>query len=318
MIAHGVGAGNTIPGPAGHALGYNSARIRGRAGIEAGASLARRARKRLTASGLLVPAPEEARAMAKVVAVTNQKGGVGKTTTAVNLATSLALAGARTLLVDFDPQANATSGLGLTRAPGQQAMAFLVDEAAALPEPLTTEVPALDLVPTGPSLADLEPLIWRREDRFERLKRALARIRDRYEWLLIDCPPSLGLFPLNALAAADSVLVPIQCEFYAMEGLAQILETIRKVKKRFNPDLELEGILLTMHDPEVPLSLEVEREVRAFFKSQVYETVVPRDESLAEAASHGRPVLYYRPDSRATRAYVELAREILYRSRREG
>ena len=248
--------------------------------------------------------------MARVIAIANQKGGVGKTTTAVNLSCCLALAGKRCLLVDFDPQANATSGLGIARAAAASAMRFLVDDDAPPPVPVATQVPGLDLLPTGPALAELEPLLWRREDRFERLRKALAPLLQRFDFALVDCPPSLGLFPLNALAATQAVLLPIQCEYYAMEGLAQILETIRKVKKRFNPELTVEGILLTMHSDRVPLALEVEREVRSFFKSQVYRTVIPRDEALAEAASYGKPVLFYRSSARGTRAYVELAKEV--------
>jgi chromosome partitioning protein len=249
--------------------------------------------------------------MTKIVSIANQKGGVGKTTTAVNLATMLALTGHRTLLADLDPQANATSGLGLPRVGSAEPLRFLLDDEAPPPAPVPSCVSGLDVLPTGPSMAELEPLLWRREDRFDRLRRALAPLRPLYDYVLLDCPPALGLFPMNALAVSDSILLPIQCEFFAMEGLAQILETIRKAKKRFNPALEIEGILLTMHEDEAGLATEVEAEVRSFFKNQVYATVIPRDEALAEAASHGRPVFIYRCSARGTRAYVELAKEVI-------
>ena len=257
--------------------------------------------------------------MARVVAVANQKGGVGKTTTAVNVAAALALSGKRVLLLDLDPQGNATAAVGVPRQTAAFVPAALVldlaeDAPAVQPVPVETSIAGLWLVPAGPSLADIEPLLWKRDDRAERLRRGIARVREKYDWIFIDCPPGLGVLPLVALVAADSVLLPIQCEFFAMDGLAQALETIRKAKKKHNPALEIEGVLLTMHDVHAPHAREVERQVREFSGEQVFETIVPRDESLVEAASHGKPVVLYKPCSRGTRAYVELARELLARS----
>ncbi|GIW72075.1 MAG: chromosome partitioning protein ParA [Planctomycetota bacterium] len=247
--------------------------------------------------------------MARVIAVANQKGGVGKTTTAVNLGACLARAGQRTLLCDLAPQANLSCALGRGGAV-PAALRALVDDDAPPPRPLATVVPGLELVPGSAALAELEPLLWRREDRCERLRKALAPLVPAYDVVLIDCPPSLGLLPLNALAAAGSVLLPVQCEFFAMEGLARLLEMVRAVKKRFNPQLAVAGIVLTFYDDRVALVREVAEEVRSFFGAQVLRTMVPRDIALVEAASHGLDILSYRPSARASWAYVELAREL--------
>jgi chromosome partitioning protein len=252
--------------------------------------------------------------MARVIAIANQKGGVGKTTTAVNLGACLARAGRKTLLCDMDPQANATCALGLVR-PGLVPLKGLVDDDAPAPRPISSHVVGLDVVAAAVGLAEMEPLLWRREDRFERLRKALAPVVADYDTVLIDCPPSLGLLPLNALAASNAVLLPIQCEFFAMEGLAQLLETVRTVKKRFNPTLSVAGIVLTLYDDTAQLSREVAAEVRAFFRGQVLRTVIPRDVTAVEAASHGLDVFAYRPTARVTWAYVELTKEILEHER---
>ncbi len=254
--------------------------------------------------------------MARVIAIANHKGGVGKTTTAVHLAAGLAHTGRRVLLCDVDPKANAACALGLVR-PGLPPLKGLVDDEAPAPRPLASAIERLEILAAAPGLTDMEPLIWRREDRFERLRKVLAALGDRYDIVLIDLPPSLGLIACNALAAADSAILPVQCEFFAMEGLALLLDTVRTIKKRVNPSLRLGGLLLTLYDHTLALHREVAAEIRAFFRDQVLRTVIPRDISVVEAASHGLDLLRYRPAARASWAYVELTREVLEHERND-
>jgi chromosome partitioning protein len=248
--------------------------------------------------------------MARVVAVANQKGGVGKTTTAVNLGASLAVAEQRVLLVDVDPQGNASSGVGRpSRNVERGTYQVLLGDARLSDVILATELPQLDVAPSTPDLAAAEIELGPLADRATRLAEALKEVQSRYDFVLLDCPPSLGLLTLNALVAADAVLVPMQCEYFALEGLAQLTDTIDRVRAAYNPRLELLGVLLTMFDPRNNLATEVASEVRKRFR--VYDTVIPRNVRLAEAPSHGKPAVLYDAASRGAHGYLSLAREIL-------
>jgi chromosome partitioning protein len=258
---------------------------------------------------------------AKIIAVTNQKGGVGKTTTAINVAAALALSGHLTLVVDVDPQGNATSGLGLK---GQQASGGSIYQALtsdnAVPDDfiLPTAIANLSIIPATRDLAGAEIELIPLDDRDRRLRALLAPLRPRFEFILIDSPPSLGLLTLNALVAADTVLIPLHCEYFALEGLADLVATLRRVRMALNPQLDIEGVLLTMNDERTNLGQQVSRDVREFFKDKVYRTVIPRNVRLAEAPSHGLPAMTYDPKSRGAEAYAALARELLAGNGRPG
>jgi chromosome partitioning protein len=256
--------------------------------------------------------------LARTLAIANQKGGVGKTTTAVNLAAFLALAGSRTLLVDLDPQGNASTGLGAPRRKRRGTFQLLEGpgDPSDIPVPVRSE--GLDLVTADVSLLEAEARLARTGIPVTALRRPLDVLGERYDHVILDCPPSLGPLTRLALGCASGVVVPIQCEFFALEGLSQILGVIRQVSRRANPGLTMEGILLTMYDPALGLSREVEADVHEHFGSRVYGTPVPRDVRLAEAASYGRSILRYAPYSRASRGYAELAREVLEHDRPEA
>ena len=252
--------------------------------------------------------------MVRVTACTNQKGGVGKTTTVVNLAAYLALSGTRILVIDLDPQGNATSGLGIDRRSLERSVyEALVDRAPIGDLAIGTAIENLDLVPSTPALSGAEVELVGVAARERRLAASLAELNGRYDRVLIDCPPSLGLLTVNALTAADGVLIPIQTEYYALEGLSQLVNTIRRVRDGLNPRLELDGVLLTMYDGRTRLSAQVADEVRRHMNGTVYRTVVPRSVRLSEAPSHGLPIALYDPSSRGADAYRELAGEVTAR-----
>ena len=253
--------------------------------------------------------------MVRVTACTNQKGGVGKTTTVINLAAYLALSGTRTLVIDLDPQGNATSGLGVDRRTVERSSyEALVDRAPMSELVRETSIDGLELVPSNPALSGAEVELVGAPARERRLAAGLAELNGRYDRILIDCPPSLGLLTINALTAADGVLIPIQTEYYALEGLSQLVNTIRRVREGLNPRLEIDGVLLTMYDGRTNLSAQVASEVRRHMNGSVYQTVVPRSVRLSEAPSHGLPIALYDPASRGATAYRELADEVSARA----
>ena len=254
--------------------------------------------------------------MAKTISFANQKGGVGKTTSAINIASAIGISGKKILLIDCDPQGNATSGVGIRKSRIQATIYdVLIGRCHASDAIIQTEYKNLSIIPSGMDLAAAELELADVEKRQNRLKDPLSEVSDNYDYILIDCPPSMGLVTLNAFSACDTVIIPIQCEYYALEGLSQLTATIRQVKRLYNPVIELEGILLTMYDGRLRLTEQVEAEVRKHFPDKVYDTVIPRNVRLSEAPSFGMPAIYFDASSRGAKAYTALCKEFLKKNR---
>jgi chromosome partitioning protein len=269
--------------------------------------------KRLACSkNFLLDCIPEALALARIIAIANQKGGVGKTTTAVNLGASLAASEQKTLVIDCDPQGNTTSALGFPKDPARRTLyqTLILDEPIERVT-LDAQVEGLDLIPSDKNLVGASVELVLMENREFRLKAAISGIKEKYDYILLDCPPALDLLTLNALAASDSVLVPIQCEYLALEGVSELLDTLMRLRRTINPSLAIEGILLTMYDDRTTLSKQVAADLRSFFGGQVFETVIPRNVRLAEAPSHGMPVMFYDIHSKGAESYIQLAREVI-------
>ena len=254
--------------------------------------------------------------MSKIISVANQKGGVGKTTTAINLAACLALSGQKVLIIDIDPQGNASSGLGVNLRENQKGIYELLAGNASLDQVIyPTEIDTLKIIPSNVDLAGAEIELVGRDHREKILSMALNGVNAEYEFVVIDCPPSLGLLTLNALTVSQSVLIPMQCEYYALQGLSQLLKTLKRIQKSINPDLKVEGILLTMYDNRTLLTSQVENQVKKYFSEFLMKTVIPRNIRLSEAPSHGKPIVLYANRSKGSDSYVELAQEVIQRTK---
>ena len=260
--------------------------------------------------------------MARVIAITNQKGGVGKTTTAINLGASLAANDLKVLIIDSDPQGNATTGLGIEKSSSSTTLYDALLRGISLENAVVpTECPGLEIVPADKNLVAANLDMVDLDEREYRLRQALGLIRDSYQYILIDCPPALDLLTLNALIAADSVLIPIQCEFFALEGISQLMDTVDRIRDAFSHPIKIEGILLTMYDDRTNLTRQVADDLREFFNDEVFKAIIPRSIRLAEAPSYGKPILMYDPRSKGAESYIKLAKEILeneYRNRQDA
>lgn len=257
--------------------------------------------------------------LGKVIAVANQKGGVGKTTTAINLGASLAANDLRVLLIDCDPQGNATTGVGITKGTGKPTLyQVLLDEQDIEEAIIKTEFEGLDILPSDKNLVAINLELVDHDHRESTLREKIAPVRNRYQFIIIDCPPALDLLTLNAMVAADSILIPIQCEFFALEGVSQLLDTIERVRESFGSTIQMEGVLLTMYDERMNLTRQVEQDLREFFQQGVFRTVIPRSIRLAEAPSFGKPILSYDLRSRGAESYIQLAKEILAHEQSAG